>query len=1074
MNAVSILAVFPLTFGEPVWLWLLATIPLLVVFSYRSLAGLERGRRLLALALRSLVIAAITIALARASFQKESDRLTVIFVLDRSRSIPHGPPVNLLIGQEIYVKELIKYKPTRDKVGVVSFSGEAYLEQLPMRNLFLKPIPPASIPDVTNIAQGFRLAMASFPDDTARRIVVLTDGNENAGDVLREIAIAEAAGVSVDVVPMRYEHRNEVFFDRLVTPTQARMQERIPIRMILRSDHAARGQIYLTHNGEPVPLGENGELGMAVELNAGRPTPLQMRLPMNAAGPHEFEARFVPEDASQDQLIENNRATAFTFVGGKGLVLLLSTDHTEDQPLFDALAREKIEVVMPAFDDVSINLLELQQYSAIILCNVPADLFTGDEQEVLAQYVKDFGGGLIMTGGNEGFGAGGWIGSPVEAVMPVDFEIKQRRIIPRGALVVVMDPSELGRANYWGEAVAVASLKTISSMDYFGCIIDSPAAGGLNWEVPLAIAQNKTEIVRRLQKMQVGDIRSLVPLLEMATAALKGLGTRAAQKHIIIISDGSRSPGNFTAVFKDMNANKITCSTVAIGYGVHVFEEVLKKIAKATGGRFYPVRNPKRLPQIFTKEAKIIRRPLISEQPFTPQLVYSFSPLMMGLTDTNLPPLGGMVLTQKKSSAQVEMPLVRGSKDGNDPVLVHWQYELGRAVAFTSGYWVHWGTDWVAWDQFSKLWGQTVRWAMRQSKASEFQVFTRLEGGQGRVVIEALNTDASYLNFLRLRSGRVIGPDGEPKELRLTQTGPGRYEAIFDARQRGQYLINMAVSTPDDNEAAFISTGLAIPFSPEYRDLSTNEPLLARMLETSRDSRELIMDPKVDADAVYRRPIVPTIALQPVWNWVLAWLLLPLFLLDVASRRLASIVALSIFVELLVVIVLLFGVGVIHAAAWGILGVFVLAEGIGWLIRWRSIEPALQWLTHSVSVLGRTGERSTAALSQLKTTRDKVRETLTAGGDPGTPPPPPARRPADEPVPDRKRRFDVGDQAEAEAPTADLAATMDGAKEGDVLKRPQRKPAAAKREAPEENMTSRLLRAKRRAKEDLDDRKKDE
>ncbi len=163
MNLTSTLAVFPLTFGEPVWLWLLATIPLLVVFSYRSLAGLERGRRLLALALRSLVIAAITMALARVSFQKESDDLTVIFVLDRSRSIPHGPPLDLLKGQEVYVKELIKRKPTNDKIGVVSFSGEAYLEQLPMRNVFLHPIPAASIPDVTNIAQAFRLRWLRFP-----------------------------------------------------------------------------------------------------------------------------------------------------------------------------------------------------------------------------------------------------------------------------------------------------------------------------------------------------------------------------------------------------------------------------------------------------------------------------------------------------------------------------------------------------------------------------------------------------------------------------------------------------------------------------------------------------------------------------------------------------------------------------------------------------------------------------------------------------------------------------------------------------------------------------------------------
>ncbi len=1073
MNGTPTIAVFPLTFEQPVWLWLLATIPLLVLFSYRSLAGLERSRRWLALVMRSLVIAAIALALARISYQRENDNLTVIFLLDRSRSIPHRTP-NLLAEQEAYVKKVCDQIDKDDKVGVISFSGEANLEQLPMKGqVYIDHVAPASIPDVTNIAHAFRLAMASFPEGTAKRIVLLTDGNENAGDVMREVGIAEANGVSADVVPMMYSHRNEVVFDRMIVPPQAHEGDRIRLRMILRSDHRAKGKIFLTHNDRPLPLGEGeDDLGWPVTLEPGV-TPKELKLPLATAGTHRFQARFAPDDESMDQVLQNNEATGFTFVEGTGIVLLLTTNAPDDQPLHDALVREKVDVEMLTVGDVTIDLLELQKYSSIILANVPADAFTQDQHEVLTSYVKDFGGGLIMTGGNEGFGAGGWIGSPVEEVMPVNFEIKQTKKVLRGALVVIMHTCELDRGNYWGEQVAVASLRTISSMDYFGCIAYAWAQNGVNWEVPLAVARNKDSIGRRIKKMQVGDMPDYVSAAKMAVAGLKGLGGKAAQKHIIMISDGDANTQGIQPILRDMVANKITCSTVGIGYGAHVVEPPMRMIAKAAGGTFYPVRNPKRLPQIFVKEAKIVRKPLISEEPFTPQLEYVFSPLITGVADRQaaLPQLGGLVLTQRKPSPQVEMPLVRRSEDGPDPVLAHWQYELGKAVAFSSGYWPHWGTDWVGWEQFGKLWAQIVRWSMRQNRASDFQVFTRLEGDKGRVVIEALNKDASYLNFLRLAYGRVIGPDNSTQPLQLTQTGPGRYEAMFEAREKGQYLVSMQVAEPGDKEPALISTGLSIPFSPEYRELSTNQPLLSQIVGVSEDWRELTMDP--ETDDVFRRPLVPTVASQPVWSWVVTWLLLPLFLLDVAGRRLASTAAFSVLVELLIIVVLLFGVGVIDTGWLGILGVLLLAEVVGWTIRFRSIEPTLQWLTHTVTALGRTGERSTASLSQLRQARDKVRETVTGSGDVEAPGP--ASRTAPPPAPDRTGRYDVGDEAATEAPARDLGEALGGAAAGAGPAKPKPKPAAAQEaEDAGEDFTSRLLKAKQRAREDIEERKKDE
>jgi hypothetical protein len=228
-----------------------------------------------------------------------------------------------------------------------------------------------------------------------------------------------------------------------------------------------------------------------------------------------------------------------------------------------------------------------------------------------------------------------------------------------------------------------------------------------------------------------------------------------------------------------------------------------------------------------------------------------------------------------------------------------------------------------------------------------------------------------------------------------------------------------------------------------------------------------------DKDDVFSHDLPPAIARQPVWEWVVAWLVLPLFLLDVASRRLASMLGLSIVVELLLAVVLLFGVGVAYTTWWGILGVLLLCELVGWSIRYRYIRPTIDFLTHSVVVLARTGERSKAALEQLKEARERAREQM-AGEEEG--PVIPGRRRVepvsteDEAV-DRAKRFDVGD-ARAKEAAGDLQEAVGGA-EVDIRRERERAAAEEKRKAGEvkegeASMTSRLLDAKKRAREKLE------
>ena len=78
-----------ITVGQPWWLILLPLIlPPLILVSFRSLSGLGPVRRVLAIPLRTAVITLIVLALAEVQTVRRNDRLTTMFLVDASQSIP--------------------------------------------------------------------------------------------------------------------------------------------------------------------------------------------------------------------------------------------------------------------------------------------------------------------------------------------------------------------------------------------------------------------------------------------------------------------------------------------------------------------------------------------------------------------------------------------------------------------------------------------------------------------------------------------------------------------------------------------------------------------------------------------------------------------------------------------------------------------------------------------------------------------------------------------------------------------------------------------------------------------------
>jgi hypothetical protein len=293
-------------------------------------------------------------------------------------------------------------------------------------------------------------------------------------------------------------------------------------------------------------------------------------------------------------------------------------------------------------------------------------------------------------------------------------------------------------------------------------------------------------------------------------------------------------------------------------------------IAKQHGGRFYKVTNPRQIPNNILKEAATVSKSAMVEETFTPRYEAE-SAIMKGIN--SLPPLLGYVGTSAKATSRVVL-----QSHQEDPVLATWQYGLGKSVAFTSDARQRWAAGWLGWSGFSKFWAQTVRWSMRQSTSSDLQTLVDIDKGKGKVSIEAVDAQGNFINFLNPKA-RLVGPDLKGQELSLDQTGPGRYEASFDARQLGTYLVNIRTQRGGKTNSQI--TGGVLPYSPEYNAIGTNAFLLSRLSDVG--GGELLKTET--AGEVFTRPRIAARAPQDIWLPLLM-LAACLFPLDVAARRL--------------------------------------------------------------------------------------------------------------------------------------------------------------------------------------------
>ncbi len=841
----------PFHFTHPSLLLLLVpTLAWVVWLAWMSDVQLSRRRRWISGGLRVAVLLLVVLALAGLQWLRPIEGMNVFFLLDRSDSIPEEQQRWALQR----VTELSQQKPKQDQGGVIVFGTEAAIEFTPNPAVALEKVLAVVDTERTDLGAAIRLGTAGFPERGQKRLVLFTDGNENLGDALAAVRAARPLGVTVDVMPMGVRRANDVAVQRLGIPQTLKKGAAFESKIFVQADHPTPATIRLYRND--VYLGQQ-----EVTLEQGKNL-LTFPQKLEEPGFYNYDVRV---EAGGDVIPQNNRATGFTFVRGDPRALVISSDPQQDANLAGALRGARLEVKLVGANDFPASLAELQSYDAIFLCNVSAGELGLDNQRLLDSAVLDFGVGVVCIGGDNSFTAGGYRGTPLETMLPVSMELESKKVLPSGAVVLVMHGMEFMNGNQIARDCALGVLGALGPQDELGVILWD---GTERWLFPLKKVGDKQAAGRAIAGMNQGDLGSFQGVMTQAYEALKE--SKANLKHIIVFSDGDPAPPS-DGLMRDIVNARITASSVLIAG--HAGPEIMLRIADQGRGRFYNVTSADQLPQIFLKETAVILKSAIYEEPFKPE-VRMASELVRGIGAAEYPQLLGYVATSPKDRAETPLWTPQG-----DPLMAHWQRGLGRVVAFTSDAKPRWAKSWLAWERYQQFWVQVAQWSLRRLENAGFSTDVALENGDGVISVDALDAEGRYRNFLQI-AATVVSPKGERQTVAVRQTGPGRYEARFPTKEPGTYAVNV-MEIANGQVVAQQTAGASINYSPEFASTEPNRHLL-RLLADVGGGR--VLDPLNPADNPYRHDRVKTYQPLDLWEWLLRMATV-LFVFDVGFRR---------------------------------------------------------------------------------------------------------------------------------------------------------------------------------------------
>ncbi|MCD8148058.1 MAG: VWA domain-containing protein [Clostridiales bacterium] len=867
-------------FTHPRVLILLIPAVIWIILSARHLRSRSKSRRAGLVALRCLVIALAVFALSGTSIRKNSDITTTIFLVDLSDS------TSRVQGEEAeFVQEAIAAMPEKNQAGIVVFGSDAQIEQFVSEKKAFTDFQAEINGTATNLEQAVQTALALFPEESARRLVLLTDGAENEGSIQNVVSAFSGDGSSdqsssavssnnggsaygdtdvsasaVEFKVMQYDSsiEDEVYVSDVTLPDTIRQGEAFQVQVEIYASESGNATVSL-YSGRTL----KGQQDVVLQKGYNE-------LLFSDEGVEEgLKSYRVTVEAENDTISINNSYSAYTTVETDGRILLVEGEAEESAEFTKILDAGSFsyDVVTPA--GVPVKISDLNQYQTVILLDVYADDLRDGFLDIIETYVQDYAGGLIAIGGTNSYALGNYRDTSLETVLPVSMDLEGENEVPQIAMVMVIDhSSSMSTASTENGSItcmeiarqaAISALDSLREIDEVGVIAFNDA---YSWAVPLQTAADTDAIAASISGIAADGGTSIYPAVAEAVSALKE--SDAAIKHIILLTDGEDGYREYGDLLDEIEAEGINLSTVAVGSGSDT--KLLKNLATAGGGRYYYSDAGTALPRIFAQEVYLSTDSYLINEEFVPTMVNSHE-ILSNLFADGSPTLLGYVATTAKSTATVLL-----ESDREDPVLAVWQYGLGRTVAWTTDGTNEWTGNFAQWENYTTLWKNIIDWTISDSELGS----DTLDVSQGSSSITIEYTTDDFTTDTEV-DAVLTDEDGNQQEVTLKAVSPGQYRVETEVDGTGVYSINLRKSE-DGEVVKNVNTAAVIQYSREYRYAEVDSTLDAFVSQVG--GRYI-----TEAAEVFDTDLEGTMSRTDITQLLLILALL-CFVLDIVARRL--------------------------------------------------------------------------------------------------------------------------------------------------------------------------------------------
>jgi uncharacterized protein YegL len=602
----------------------------------------------------------------------------------------------------------------------------------------------------TNLEAAIRDGVAAMPAGMVPRLVLASDGNENLGSVARAIWQAQQLGIPIDTVPLAGHAKPGLLLESVGFPGQVFSGEHFPVEVTLESPRSTTANVEMTAEGKTI-----GQSSVPLQAGANH---LRLQATVNAVGAIALAGKISAGDLGEARFED-----AVTLRHPR--VLLVSHDPPEsEEHLVRTLESNQFEVVRAPGGVPD----KLDDFQLVVINNWDMESIPLARKAALEEFEKA-GGGLLWIAGEHNV----YVekkGQPEDAL---ERSLPAKLAPPRSpegtAVVLIIDKSSSmeGRKIELARLAAIGVVENLRPIDSVGVLIFD---NSFQWAVNLRKADDRAAIKRLIAGITPDGGTQIAPALTEAFQKIQA--TSAAYKHIVLLTDGISEEGDTMTLTKEAVTNHVTISTVGLGQDVN--RAFLEKVAESALGKSYFLNEPAGLEQILLRDVEEHTGSTAVEKPITPKVLKQ-AQVLDGVGMESAPPLKGYVRFQARPTAD---NVVEADKD--DPLLVLWQYGLGRSAVFTSDAKNRWAANWVAWPGFDRLWTNIFRDLLPHAPASE--TTADFDRANNELVVE-YRLAHGVPEPAKIPDIYALGPNGFQAPLKVDKVAAGHYRGRLSIGQ---------------------------------------------------------------------------------------------------------------------------------------------------------------------------------------------------------------------------------------------------------------------------------------------------